>query len=171
MLQLHAKLLKALTSEASPAQISLALVAGMIVGLTPLWNLHNLLILFLVFLFRVNLSAFFLSWILFSGIAYALDPLMGALGEALLTADSLRPLWTAMYNSTFWQVTHFNNTLLMGSLLLSLALAIPLYFASRYLVIKYRAHLLAWVRKSRLAEVVYASRFYRLYQALPFGGS
>ncbi len=37
-------LLRVLNSEAAPAQISLALAFAMIVGLTPLWSLHNAVI-------------------------------------------------------------------------------------------------------------------------------
>ena len=66
MLDMLAKLLKALNAEGSPTQISLGFAAGLIVGLTPLWSLHNVLLVFLVFLLRINLSAFFLSFAVFS---------------------------------------------------------------------------------------------------------
>lgn len=171
MLKVFARLLKALNSESNPAQLALGVTGGLIVGLTPLWSLHNLVVVFLVFLFRVNLSAFFLFWALFSGVAYGLDPVMDRVGAWLLGAGPLRGLWTWMYNSDFWRLTRFNNTLTLGSLVTALVLAVPVFLASRYLVVKYRDHVLAWVQRSRLMQIIKASRLYRLYASLSSGGA
>ncbi|MCA9481390.1 MAG: DUF2062 domain-containing protein, partial [Nitrospira sp.] len=75
MIKLLAKLLRVLNSETEPGQISLGFGLAMIAGLTPLLSLHNLLVLLLVCVLRVNLSAFLLGLALCTGIAYALDPL------------------------------------------------------------------------------------------------
>jgi uncharacterized protein (TIGR03546 family) len=166
MLDIVAKLLRALNAEGSPTQISLGFAAGLIVGLTPLWSLHNLLLVFLVFLLRINLSAFFLSFAVFSGIAYLADPVMDKIGEAMLTSSALTGLWTNMYNQDIWRLAHFNNTLTLGSLVGAVVIAIPLVFVSNFLVKKYRAHVLAWVRKSKIMQMLKASRLYRIYDAL-----
>jgi uncharacterized protein (TIGR03546 family) len=165
MLDLLAKLLRALNAEGSPTQISLGFAAGLIVGLTPLWSLHNLLLVFLVFLLRINLSAFFLSFAIFSGIAYLADPAMDKIGEALLTSSALTGLWTGMYNQDIWRLAHFNNTLTLGSLVG----AVPLVFVSNFLVKKYRVHVLAWIRKTKVMQMLKASRLFRIYDALPGG--
>jgi len=170
MLKILVRLLKALNSEANPAQLAWGITAGMIVGLTPLWSLHNILVVLLVFIFRVNLSAFFLFWLLFSGVAYLFDPLMDRLGASLLAAGPLRGLWTWMYNSDLWRLAHFNNTLTLGSLVSAVVLAAPVFFISRYLVVQYRGHVLAWVQKSRVMQIVKASNIYRLYSSLSLGG-
>ena len=78
-----AKLLKALSSDASPWQLALGIMFGMLVGLTPLLRLHNLIVLFIVLFFRVNLSTFLIALSLFSGLAYLLDPAMITIGESL----------------------------------------------------------------------------------------
>lgn len=166
MLDMLAKLLKALNAEGSPTQISLGFAAGLIVGLTPLWSLHNLLLVFLVFLLRINLSAFFLSLAVFSGIAYVADPFMDNIGEALLTSPALNGLWTTLYGQDIWRFAHFNNTLTLGSLVSAIVVAIPLVFVSNFLVKNYRSHVLAWVRKTRVVQLLKASRFYRIYDAL-----
>ncbi len=75
MIKLLAKLLRVLNSETDPGQISLGLCFAMIAGLTPLLSLHNLVVLLLVCILRVNLSAFLLGLAVFTGIAYLLDPL------------------------------------------------------------------------------------------------
>lgn len=169
MLDLVAKLLRALNAEGSPTQISLGFAAGLIVGLSPLWSLHNVLLLFLVFLLRINLSAFFLSFAVFSGIAYLVDPIMNKIGEAMLTSPALSGIWTSMYNQDIWRLAHFNNTLTLGSLVSAVVIAVPLVFVSNFLVKKYRAHVLAWVRKTKIAQMLKASRLYRIYDTLAGG--
>ena len=74
MLTILAKLLKALNSETSAWALALAVVLGMFMGITPLWRIHNLIILLAALIFRVNLSLFIVSFGIFSGIAYLLDP-------------------------------------------------------------------------------------------------
>ncbi|MGD8571801.1 MAG: TIGR03546 family protein [Gammaproteobacteria bacterium] len=169
MLDSIAKLIKVLNAEGSPTQISLGFAAGLIVGLTPLWSLHNLVLVFLVFLFRVNLSAFLLSWVFFSGIAYLADPAMDQLGAALLSSQALQDIWTSMYNQTLWRITHFNNTLTLGSFVAAVVIAIPMIFISNFIIHKYRLHILAWVRKTRIAQVLKASRLYRVYNTFSGG--
>jgi len=164
MLKTVFKLLKALNSETDPWQMALALSLGMVAGLTPFWSLHNLLVLFLVFILRTNLSSFIVSLLVFSGIGYLLDPLFHPIGLSLLEADALRPLWTALYNSTTGRLSHFNNSIVMGSLVSSLVLSVALFFLSRYLIVKYREHIMQWVRRSRLMQAIKATRLYRLYQ-------
>ncbi len=166
MLNILAKIFKVLNSETEPFQISLALCFAMVAGLTPLWSLHNVLVLLLVLLLRVNLTTFILAWGGFSGIAYLLDPVLHAFGYKVLTSASLESLWTSLYNSTLWRLTNFNNSLLMGSLLMSLVLFIPLFLISSLVIRKYREHILAWVMKSRIMHALKASKFYQLYQSV-----
>lgn len=170
MLQRIAKLLKVLNSEANPAQISLALVLGLIAGLTPVLSLHNVLVLLLACVLRVNFSAFILSTVVFSGIAYLLDPVFVALGEYLLTEQSLQSFWTTLYQVDFWRLLHFNHTVTLGSVLVSLGLSLPAFFLSRFIIIKYRVHIMTWVQKTRLARWLRASKLYDVYSSLELGG-
>ncbi|MBI3603052.1 MAG: TIGR03546 family protein [Nitrospirae bacterium] len=166
MLKALANLLKVLNSETHPGQISLACCLAMVAGFTPFWSLHNLLVLLVVLLVRVNLSAFLVGLTFFSGLAYLLDPLFHRIGLAALTAGSLEGLWTSLYNSTLWRIERFNNSIVMGSLLFSLLTFLPLYLALNLGIRRYRAHVLAWVEKTRLMQVLKASRFYSLYQSV-----
>lgn len=170
MLSMLAKLLKALNSEASPSQISLAFILGMILGFTPLLSMHNILVVFLALVLRINLTGFILSWGVFSGFAYLLDPAFIALGERLLTNPELNAMWTAMYQSDVWRVTRFNNTLVLGSLLVSLVLALPLFFIFNFLIRQYRDKIFAWVQKSKLMQMLKANKFYHIYSTLRMEG-
>ncbi len=166
-----AKLLRVLNSETEPGQISLGFCFALVAGLTPLWSLHNLVVLLLVLVLRVNLSAFLLGLFVFSGLAYILDPLFHQLGLTLLTAGSLEGVWTSMYNSTLWRLERFNNSIVMGSLVFSLAVFVPFYLLCNLLIRRYRAHVLAWVQKTRLMQMFKASKLYHAYQSISgFGG-
>ncbi len=165
MIRIFAKVLKVLNSDSEPGQISLALCLAMVAGFTPFLALHNLLIILLVLILRVNLSTFLLGLAAFSAIAYGLDPLFHRLGLAILTADALQDFWTALYNSTFWRLTRFNNSILMGSLLFALIFFVPMYLLANFAIRQYRSRLLQWVRKTRLMQALTASRFYSLYRS------
>ncbi|MFZ5863733.1 MAG: TIGR03546 family protein [Nitrospirota bacterium] len=165
MLRAILKLLTVLNSEAEPGQISLAVAFSLIVGLTPLWSLHNLLVLLIVLLLRVNLSAFLLGTAVFSGLAYLVDPLFHSVGLAVLTAPSLEGLWTALYNSTLWRIERFNNSIVMGSLLVSLALFLPTVLMFNWAIRKYRERVVAKVKQWRLVQTLTATRFFQMYRS------
>ena len=166
MFKAIAKLLKVLSSETDPAQISLAFAFSMIVGLTPISSLHNFLVFLLVFLLRINFSAFLLGLLFFSGLAYLLDPLFHWIGLYLLTSAQLEGFWTILYNSSIWRLEKFNNTVVMGSLLFSILLFIPVHFLGKKIILDYREHILRWVQKTRLMQFFKASKLYSIYQSI-----
>ncbi len=163
MLTLIAKFLKVLNSDAEPGQISLGFAFGMVMGFTPLMSLHNLAVLFLVLVIRCNLSAFLLSFGVCTGLAYLLDPVFHNIGLSILTNPSLEPTFTGMYNQVLWRIERFNNTIVMGSLAVSLAAFVPFLFVSNLLIRKYREHFLEWINKSQIMKAFKASDLYQLY--------
>lgn len=138
MLEPLLKFLKLLNSEQAPHQLSLGLGFALIVGFTPTLSLHNLLVLFLLLILRANISAFLLGWFIFSLVGLLLDPLFHQIGQSLLTQASLQEMWTGMYNNSFWRLSHFNNTILLGSLLFSVVAFLPFFFLSNHLIKLYR---------------------------------
>lgn len=164
-MRLLARLLRVLNSETDPAQISLALCLALISGLTPLLSLHNLVVLLLTLVLRVNLSTFVAATLALSGIAYLLDPLFHLIGRAVLTLDLLQGTWTALYNTTWFRLAHLNNTVVMGSLLSALALFVPAFFLGNALIVRYRLHVLAWVQRLHVVRLLKASRLYQAYRA------
>ncbi|MFQ5559968.1 MAG: TIGR03546 family protein [Nitrospinota bacterium] len=166
MLRMLAKLLKVLNTEANPGQISLAFCFSMVAGLTPLTSFHNIFLLFLVLILRVNLSAFILGVVFFTGISFPLDPLFHRLGMGVLTWEPLLGLWTTLYNSSFGQLERFYNSIVMGSLSFSLLLFVPLYFVCNICIVRYREHVLSYVRKLRFVEIIKGSRLYRIYDSI-----
>jgi uncharacterized protein (TIGR03546 family) len=166
MLKIIAKLLAVLNSETDPAQISLAFCFAVITGFTPLLSLHNLFVLFIILILRVNLSAFILGTTFLSGIAYLLDSIFHEIGLAALKADFLKGVWTALYNNTIFRMENFNNSIVMGSLVVSLLLFLPLFFLSNILIRRYRSNLLSWVEKTKIMQIFKAGKLYSLYKAV-----
>jgi uncharacterized protein (TIGR03546 family) len=166
MLTMFVKLIRVLNSESEPGQISMAFCLAMVMGFTPLISLHNLIVLFLALFLRVNLTGFILAWTVFSGLAYLLDPFFSWLGVTILTATALEGLWTALYNITLARLANFNNSVVMGSLVFSFILFFPLYFLFNFLIRRYREHVLAWVQKTRIAQMIKATKLYSAYQSL-----
>jgi uncharacterized protein (TIGR03546 family) len=166
MLRTIAKLLKVLNSDTEPGQISLGFAFAMVAGFPPLMSLHNLLVLLFVLILRVNLSAFLLGLALCSALAFALDPLFHQIGLAILTAPALSSPWTELYNSTLWRLERFNNSVVMGSLVVSLALFVPMVLVGNALVLRYREHVLQWVMRSRIMQAFQASKLFGYYQSV-----
>jgi len=133
------KILKALNSNEAPWQISLGLLFGALLGLTPLLSLHNLAVLFLALLINLNISMMLVSLAVFSLIAYALDPLFHQIGLTLLTSPELKDFWTPFFSCPVFLLANLNNTLVLGSLVSTLAVSVPLFFVVNVLVVKYRS--------------------------------
>lgn len=164
LLKLIQSIIKTLHSEGTPGQVAAGIALGSALGLTPLVNVHNLVIFSLVVLLNVSFGGGMLGWALFVPLGFILDPVFDRVGAALLTAMSLRPLWTSLYNTPLVPYTNFNNTVMLGSLVSWLVLAVPIFFAARYGVARYRASIGERVRQSRLYKAVTASQAYNWYR-------
>lgn len=164
-LKLLQSLVKALHSEGTPGQVAAGLALGSILGLTPLMNVHNALVFALIVILNVSFPGAMLGWALFTPVGFLLDPLFDRLGAVLLLdAPPIRALWTTLYNTPVLPLTNFNNTVVLGSLVGALAALVPLFFASRWGVARYRATIGERVRRSKLYKSVTASRAYNVYR-------
>ncbi|MDX1795791.1 MAG: DUF2062 domain-containing protein [Hydrogenovibrio sp.] len=146
------KLFKALNANQYPGQIALSFVLGMILGLTPLLFAHNLLTLALIFFLRINLSAVIVATLFFSGLAYLLDPVFNQIGLWVLQQPALNGLFTEMYNDAFWRILHFNNSIVLGSVLTAYLLSLPAFFIFWVLVKTYKHRFLAWVTRFKIIQ-------------------
>ena len=143
------KIFKALNSAQHPWQVTLSIALGMVAGLTPLSGTQTLLILFIVFLLNIHIGLFFAASALFAGVAYLFDPLMEQFGYALLTNEGVKELYTAWYNNGVMRLSHFNNTLMMGATVISLMLAVPLFFILNFIISLYRDKIAAYLNANK----------------------
>ena len=164
LIKLIQSLFGALHSEGTPGQLAAGIVLGSFLGLTPLLNLHNALIFALLVLLNVSFAGGMLGWALFIPIGFLLDPLFDWIGHSLLLAPSLRGLWTSFYNTPIVPLTNFNNTVVLGSVVFAVLFALPLFFATRVAVVRYRATIGERVRQSKWYRTVMASKVYNVYK-------
>jgi len=164
LIKLIQSILGALHSEGRPGQLALGIALGSIMGLTPLMNIHNAIVFAAIVLLNVSFGGGMLGWALFVPIGFLLDPVFHRIGESLLTAPSLRALWTTWYNTPLVPYTNFNNTVVLGSLVFALLLLVPLFFATRWAVARYRATIGERVRQSKFYRAVMASKVYNVYR-------
>ena len=164
LLKLIQSIIKTLHSDGTPGQVAAGIAIGSVLGLTPLMNLHNLVVFSLVVVLNVSFGGAMLGWALFVPAGFLLDPVFHAVGVELLQAPSLRPLWTTWTNTPLIPYTSFNNTVVLGSFVGWMVLAVPIFFAARYGVARYRATVGERVRRSRLYKAVTASQAYNWYR-------
>ncbi len=139
ILKLLSKLIKVLRAGPSPAQVAGGFTLGMFLGLMPGFNFYWLLVLMIILLLNVNISAVILGWMVFSLFAYLLDPVAHNLGFLLLVDVAwLKGFWTMLYNLPVFPLSRYNNTVVLGSLIISLLLTTPVYFFARSGIIQYR---------------------------------
>jgi uncharacterized protein (TIGR03546 family) len=164
LLKLLQSLVKTLHSEGTPGQVAAGMALGAALGLTPLINVHNLVVVALILVLNVSLGGAMLGWALFVPLGFLLDPVFDRLGHALLLqTPALTPMWTASFNTPVLPYTNFNNTVVLGSVAVWLALWLPIFFAARLGVARYRATLGERVRRSRFYQAVTASKAYNVY--------
>lgn len=164
LIKLIQSLIGALHSEGTPGQLAAGIALGSILGLTPLVNIHNAVVFAAIVLLNVSFAGGMLGWALFVPIGFILDPLFDWIGHSLLLAPSLRGAWTSLYNTPIVPLTNFNNTVVLGSLVFALVFFVPLFFATRWAVARYRATIGERVRQSKFYRAVMASKVYNVYR-------
>ncbi|MCI1208637.1 MAG: TIGR03546 family protein [Treponema sp.] len=148
------KFFKALNSNSNPAQTAHAVCLGILLGLMPKDNLLWYLI-FIFFLFvRINKGAYFLSLLLFSVLAPLLDTVFDTAGYAFLTIGSFEPVFSRLLEIPFVGFTRFNNTIVAGALLCSLAAYIPIYLLLRLFIRAWRKKIAPAVADSKFAAAL-----------------
>src|SRR5574341_275105 len=164
LLKLLQQLVKTLNSEGTPGQIAAGMALGAALGLTPLINLHPLVILSAIMPLNVSFPGAMLGWALAVPVGFVMDPVFDLVGRTLLlNTPAATPLWTALYNMPVAPLTNFNNSIVLGSLVSWVVLAVPIYLVSRWGVGRYRARLYPRLAQSRVFQAITASKLYNVY--------
>lgn len=156
-------LIRLLHSETGQNQIASGLAFGVFLGFAPFFSIQTFFVLFIVFIFRVQLGSVFLSAFFFKFVAFILDPATDVLGKWALENNSFRGIWSAMYNVPLLPMTRFNNSIVMGSFIVSLLLCPILFFAFKKLIISYRTNIVQKFESSKLWKAFKATKFYMWY--------
>lgn len=155
--------LKLLNSDTGSNQIASGIACGLILGFAPALSIQTFFVIAVIFLFRIQIGAAMIFAFFFSFVAWLVDPISHELGMTVLEMESLRPLFTEMYNMPLIPFTKFYNSIAMGSAIVSLALAPFVFVGSKILIQKYRDTVVARFKETKLWKAVKATSFYSFY--------
>ena len=118
-------------SSASNTRIILGITVGCLFGFSPtLITLHTILILLSLFFFRFQWRVMGLSFgASYFASALFLDPFIDSMGHFVLQSSGLSGVFTWLAQLPIIPLTRFHNSMVMGSLILTL-LAFPLIYFS-----------------------------------------
>ena len=128
---------RALIEDNTPKRMALGFALGVTIGLVPKGNLIAISLMVLLGILRINFGVGMLTAFAFSWVGVLLDPLTHQIGQFALTHESLQSTWTSFGDMRLAPWTDFNNTIVLGSFLLGIAVWYPAYRISEPLFEKY----------------------------------
>ena len=155
--------IKLLNSDTGNISLALGMTCGFILGMTPVLSLHSLLIFLLLFIFRIQIGAALVTAFFFKFAAFLLDPVFDSVGQKVLEMESLQGIFTTLYNLPIVPFTRFNNSIVMGSAVVTFALSPFVFILSQYFIVKYRQVVVARFRETKVWKAVEATKFYQWY--------
>lgn len=155
--------LRVLLYDKTSQAIAWALLPGYALGVFPPTSLQWFLALFSIALFRVNVLTTILSALFFFILSHWADGFAGTLGNYLLTQNGLfMKIWPRLYHAPIVPFTLFNQTVVMGYLILTVAM-IPLCLSATSFLDSYSSALVRWAYSTDFWQSFIASRFYRRF--------
>ena len=162
-LRLIKDLVLAFHGGSNPRHLAAGFALGAALGLIPKGNLFAVAFLLLFFALRLDKGMALLAATFFTPIGYAVDGIAHRLGLALLKAPALNGLWTALYDLPIVPLTRFNNTVVLGNLVLGAILYLPLYFFFLRFVVWYKDNLAEKVERLKVVQAFKAMSWYQVY--------
>lgn len=161
------KLIKTLHSGEEPHHMAAGFALGSIIGLTPFLSLHNLFVFIIILTLNVSISAAFFGIFFFGCFSYMFDAQFHDLGYFLLVkVEFLKPIWTYLYNIPIAPLSRFYNTVVLGSLMVSLITLFPVYWGFKQVVKCYRANFAAKVDQLKIMKIIQGNNLYQIYQKI-----
>jgi uncharacterized protein (TIGR03546 family) len=159
------KLLKILGEGQTPKQIAGGFAFGALIGLAPFNYLYSFFIFFLILIININITSALFSIVISRLLSGLFDSLAHKIGVILLVKiEILQKFWTALYNMPIIPYTNFNNTVMMGSIVISLILFIPIYFFMKWFVVFYRKNLRAKIENLKIVKLLKMSKLAELFR-------
>jgi uncharacterized protein (TIGR03546 family) len=138
----------------SSRAIAFGVAMGMTIGLMPKGNLTAVVISTVVLATQANLAAAGVATALFTWAALWTDPLAHRLGSAILAQPLCQTSLARLYQWPLVPWTALNNTVVLGSLVLSLVLFYPAYHLTWLLFHHYQAAIARRLREYHADKVL-----------------
>lgn len=155
--------IRLLNSDTGTNQLAAGVAVGFILGMTPVLSLQTILVFLVLFLFRIQIGAALITAFFFKFIAYLLDPAFHVVGSLVLEAESLKPLFTTLFNMPIVPFTRFYNSIVMGSGVVTILASPFVFILARILIAKYRATVVERFKQTKFWKAVKATSFYKWY--------
>lgn len=152
-----AKLFVALNANTRPSQIAAGVAFAFMIALLPAGNLFALFILVVTFFLNTNNAVMLVSIPLFGLVTPLFDPLCEQIGYFVLRLPQLTGLFTMLYNFPVFPFSAFNDSLVLGALMLGILLFVPVLALFVLLVNLYRVHV-----RDRIARTKFMKSFTKL---------
>jgi uncharacterized protein (TIGR03546 family) len=147
-----ARLIVALNSNVSRGQLAAGMATGILLALVPSGNLLWIALFLVSFMTKANYG----MTMLVMGVGKLLAPLVArpldAVGATLLGVPALRGCFETLYDLPLLPLTRFNNTLVMGGLVVGLLLWLPIFLGCSALIHAYRERLAPKLADSKLVK-------------------
>lgn len=145
-------LVKILNSNQAPGQVAGGIAFAFMLALIPANNLLWIVLFIFTFFLKIHNGIESLFLILFKLIAFLFDPLLDTIGYSVLTIPSFYNFFTTLANVPLMPFSRFNNTIVMGGLVLGIMLWIPIYVLSLGLIKLYRNKLKTAIENSKIVK-------------------
>lgn len=155
--------IKLLNSDTGNISLAAGMTCGFILGMTPTLSLHSLIVFLILFFFRIQIGAALTAAFFFKFVAFLLDPVFHFVGSKVLEMESLHGFFTTLYNMPIIPYTRFNNSIVMGSAVVTFALSPFVFILSQYFIVKYREIVVARFKTTKVWKAVEATKFYQWY--------
>lgn len=153
-----AKVFVAINSNKKTSQVALAISFAFLLALIPKANLFWVSLFTLTFFLKVNQAVEMVFLAVFSMFLDFLDVFLDKIGFAILTVPALGDFFTKLFNTPFFFLTKYYNSLVMGGLVVGLAMFVPIYLLSKYLVDVYR---------DKVREIIASNKFVKAVSKQP----
>ena len=122
-----AKVFVAINSNKKTSQVALAISFAFLLALIPKANLFWISLFTLTFFLKINQAVEMVFLAVFSMFLDFLDIFLDKIGFAILTVPTLGDFFTKLFNTPFFFLTKYYNSLVMGGLLVGLVMFVPIY--------------------------------------------
>lgn len=155
-----------LRSNDNPWQLALGFALGTMLGLIPAKSILGLVILILLYLLNVNMGFALMTAALYKVFGAFASPIFHDIGRYLLVSKiDLASLWTSLFNMPIIPWTHFNNTVVLGSVVVSVCLVVPHYFFMFSLIRRYqlqwRGHLEERLQRYKVIKILQGANWFK----------
>jgi uncharacterized protein (TIGR03546 family) len=152
LLQPLRQLIDSLRANDSPRQVAWGCTLGMVLGLLPKGNLIAVALGVLLCSLRINRSAGLAAAGIFTLVGPRLDSFSQLIGNKLLTEPALQPMWIWLYELPLGPWIGFNNTVVLGSLVMGIWMGYPCYWTAHLAWQRFHPTLADYVARYRVTR-------------------